>query len=162
MECCFINTPTTHNYVAAKAKVDTANALKIVSSCTHAVQCWFLLNYLLLNPENSEVMVIGTRAQVKAYPCGDNVNVAGTSLKLWNNVKSLEVTFDHELSFDKHVNLMCRDCNYNLWSLKHIQKYLTVDMANTTTFSVVGSRWDYCNSILYKITKTNIIKLQRV
>ena len=88
--------------------------------------------------------------------------VAGTLLKLRNNVKSLGVTFDHELSFDKHVNLVCRACNYHLWSLRHIRKYLTVNMANTIACSVVGSRLDYCNSILHKTTKANITKLQRV
>ena len=68
-DCCFTNTLTTHNSVAAKAKVDIADVLMIVSSCTHAVQSWSLLNDLLLNPDNSEVMVMGTRTQLKAYPC---------------------------------------------------------------------------------------------
>ena len=53
-------------------------------------------------------------------------------------------------------------CNYHLWSLRHIRKYLTVDMANTIACSVGGSRRDYCNSILHKATKANITKLQRV
>ena len=65
-------------------------------------------------------------------------------------------------SFDYHVNLVCQACNYHMWSLRHIQKFLTVDMANTIACSVVGSRLDYCNSILYKPTKANITKLQRV
>ena len=110
------------------------------------------------------MMVIGTRTQVKAYPCGDHVDVAGTLLNLRDNVKSLEVTFDCELSFDKRVNLVCRACKYNLWSLRYIQKYLThtVDVANTIACSVVGSRLDYCNSILYKTTKANLTKLQSV
>ena len=60
-------------YVAAKAKVNTADDLKTVSSCTHAVQSWFLLKDQFLNPDKSEVMVIGTRTQVKAYLCGDHV-----------------------------------------------------------------------------------------
>ena len=89
-------------------------------------------------------------------------DVACTLLKLRENVKSLGVTFDRKLSFDKHVNLVCRACNYHLWSLRHIRKYLTVDMANTIACSLVGSRLDYCNSILYKTTKANITKLQHV
>ena len=93
--------------VAAQVKVDTADAFKIVSSWTHTVQNWFRLNDLLLNPDKSEVMVIGAWTQVKAYPCGDHVDVAGTLLKLRDNVKSLGVTFDRELSFDKHVKLVC-------------------------------------------------------
>ena len=83
------NADDTQLYVAAKAKVDTADILKTVSSCTHAVQNWFLLNDVLLNVDKSEVIVIGTRTQVKAYPCGDHVDVAGTFLKLRDNVKSL-------------------------------------------------------------------------
>ena len=113
------------------------------------------------------------------------MDVAGTLLKFRNNVKSLEVTFDRQLSFDKHVNLVCRSynyvnlvcracnyvnlvcraCNYHLWSLRHIRNFLTVDMAlmaNTIACSMVGSSLDYCNSILYKTTKANITKLQRV
>ena len=99
------------------------------------------------------MMVIGTRNQIKAYPCSHHVDVAGTLLKLRDNVKSLGVTFDRELSFDKHVNLVRRACNYHLWSLRHIRKYLTVDMANTIACSVVGSRIDYCNSISTKQQK---------
>ena len=113
-----------------------------------SVQSWFLLNELLLYPDKSEVMVIGTRTEVKAYPCGDHLDVAGTLLKLRDNINSLGVTFDRKLSFDKHVSLVCRACNYHLWSLRHIPKYLTVDMANTIACSVVGSHLDYCNSIL--------------
>ena len=101
-------------------------------------------------------MVIGTRLRSKPI----HVDVAGTLLKLRNNVKSLRVTFNRELSFDKHVNLVSRACNYHLWSLRDIQKYLTVDMTNTIACSVVGSCLDYCNSILYKTTKINITKLQ--
>ena len=70
------------------------------------------------------------------------MDVAGTSLKLRDNVKSLGVTFDRELSFDKHVNLVYRACNYHLWSLRHIRKFLTVDIANTVACGVVGSLLD--------------------
>ena len=41
--------------------------------------------------------------------------------------------------------------------MRHIRKYITVGVVNTITCSVVDSRLDYCNSILYKITKTNQI-----
>ena len=100
----------TQFYVAAKAKVDIADALEIVSSCTNIVQYWFLLNDLkLLFLDKPDAMVIGTRIPVKAYPCDDHVDVAGISLKLMVNVKFPGVTSDRELSFGVHVNLMCRD-----------------------------------------------------
>ena len=60
------------------------------------------------------MMVIGTQTQVKACPCGDNADVDGSLLKLRDNAKSLGVTFDQELYFDRHVNLVCLAYNYHL------------------------------------------------
>ena len=91
-------------------------------------------------------------------PCG----YCWYSVKAQGQCKVSRSYMDRELSFDKHVNLVCRACNYHLWSLRHIQKYLTVVMANTIACSVVDSRLYYCNSILYITTKANITKLQRV
>ena len=45
-----------------------------------------VLNDLLLNANKSGVIVIGIRTQVKAYSCGDHVDVDGTLLKLRDNV----------------------------------------------------------------------------
>ena len=70
---------------------------------------------------------------------------------------SLGVTFDHELSCVPGLY-----CNYHLWSLRHMRKFHSVDMANTIACRVIGSRLDYCNSILYKTTKANITELQCV
>ena len=58
--------------------------------------------------------------------------------------------------------LLCQPCNYHLWSLRHIQKFLTVDIANTITCSMVGFHLDYCNYIFNKTTKANKIELERV
>ena len=58
--------------------------------------------------------------------------------------------------------VLCAGLGTIMWLLRHIRKYLAVDMANTIACSVVGFRLDYCNSILYKTTKATITKLQRV
>ena len=51
--------------------------------------------------------------------------------------------------------ILCQACNYHLWSLRH-REFITVDIANTITCSMVDSRFNYCHSILYKTTKAII------
>jgi hypothetical protein len=44
----------------------------------------------------------------------------------------------------------------------HIRHLIDRDTAVTLACSIVASRLDYCNSVLYGVTDANIVKLQRV
>jgi len=46
--------------------------------------------------------------------------------------------------------------------LRHIRPLLTLNTAKTIAASIVGSRLDYCNSVLYGMSQTNIDRLQHV
>jgi len=48
------------------------------------------------------------------------------------------------------------------WSLRHIRSAITDDMAKSVASSLVCSRLDYANSLLYGTTQKNINRLQRV
>jgi len=70
-------------------------------------------------------------------------------------------TLDSTLSFDKHVNVT-RCCHYHILALRHIWPLLTLDTAKAMVVATVGSRLDYCNSVLYGMSQVNINRLQRV
>jgi len=59
------------------------------------------------------------------------------------------------LSFDKHVSNVVRACNFHIRALRHIRPLLTLEAAKTVAVSIVGSRLDYCNSLLYGTTGRN-------
>ena len=52
-------------------------------------------------------------------------------------------------------------CNYHTRALRHIRHYLSLPVAQTLACSIVGSRLDYCNSVLFGAPKASIAKLQR-
>ena len=79
-----------------------------------------------------------------------------------SEAKNLGVIFDSEHSFDKHIASVCRACYYHLRDLRRIRKYLSTDTAIMVANAMVSSRLDYCNSLLYGVSKFNIAKLQRV
>ena len=47
-------------------------------------------------------------------------------------------------------------------ALWRIRKFVTLDDSKNIAAAVVGSRLDYCNSLLYGVSEANLNKLQRV
>ena len=77
-------------------------------------------------------------------------------------LKSLEVTLDQTLSFDQHVKEIVKASNFHMTAFRHIRPVLDRSVANIIACSIVISRLDYCNSLLYGTSGANIAKLQRV
>ena len=90
------------------------------------------------------------------------VNVSDVALPILSKVKSLGVTLDSQLSFKSHVNAVSRACHYHIWALRHIRHLLTQDVAHTLARSIVMSKLDYCNAVLYESPKSSVAVLQRV
>src|SRR5258708_6385613 len=55
-----------------------------------------------------------------------------------------------------------RGCNFHIRALRHIRPCLTASSAATLVCSIVGSRIDYCNSVLHGTSGHNLDRLQRV
>ena len=77
------------------------------------------------------------------------------------------MTIASALSFDDHITDVVRACNFHIRALRRIRTYLLTyrtyrDAANTVACSMVSSRLDYCNAVLYGVTGHNISLLQRV
>ena len=74
----------------------------------------------------------------------------------------LGVIFDSGNTFSNHITNMCRACYYHLKDLRRIRKFLSVETAALLANSMISSRLDYCNSLLYGISKYNVAKLQKI
>ena len=62
----------------------------------------------------------------------------------------------------QHVQNVCRTSQHHTRALRHIRSALTADMARTVACALVNSRLDYANAVLYKTSRANISKLQRI
>jgi len=91
-----------------------------------------------------------------------SISIAGEGIQPSKKLKLLGVTFDASLNFNDHVTNTCRSVNFQLKALKHIRKYLDQKTANIVACSIVGSRLDYCNSLMAGITCYNMKRLQRL
>src|SRR5208282_3185577 len=83
-----------------------------IQQCTNDIHRWYAENGMMLNPTKSEIIAVGTRAQVEVASASRAVDVAGTRVPFSDRVKLLGVTIDSTLSFDRHVSSVVRSCNY--------------------------------------------------
>jgi hypothetical protein len=140
---------------------DTKAGLTKLAECTAAVKQWYLANGLLLNEGKSEVFIAGTSYQLQAASAITSVSVAGASLPVSESLKTLGVVIDRRLTFSSHVASVVKSCNYHAQAIRHIRPILTTELAQTLTCSVISSRLDYCNSLLYGAPAEVVGKLQR-
>ena len=139
---------------------DVRHSLSILDRCSCAVHDWFTHNGLSLNPTKSEILFMGTRQQVDKVSCSE-VEVLGCKIVPRDDIKSLGVRLDKNLTFNKHVDETCKSIHYHSRALRHIRGNLNVDTAKTIACAIGSSRLDYCNGIMQGISGTNMIKLQR-
>ena len=134
--------------------------MTLTTNCSAAVRSWFLRNHLQLHAEKSEAVIFGTAHQLRSAATIRAVEVAGSRLQVAPKLKSLGVTIDSRLRFDCHAKDVAMACNYHTRALRHVRSLLCDDLAQTVACSIVASRFDYCNAMLYGAPAT-IDVLQR-
>ena len=75
--------------------------------------------------------------------------------------RNIGVLFDSTCCLNDHVNTICQNINYQLYSIGKIRKYLDKPTTEKMINSAVTSRLDYCNSPLYGINGYLVSQLQR-
>ena len=66
------------------------------------------------------------------------------------------------MSFDKQVSETCTACYFHIRALRYIRASLSAEASKTIAAAIVGSRLDFCNSLLAGTSASNLTRLQRV
>ena len=129
--------------------------------CLNSVNDWFLFNDLLLNPDKSQCLIVGTRHQVRSC-INQSFDICGVAVPCTDSVKLLGVTIDNTLDFERHISDVCSATSYYVRALRHIRKHIDLKTAATIASTLIASKLDYCNAILAGVTNHNVSRLQRI
>ena len=100
-------------------------------------------------PGKSEVILLGTAVQLRSAADITTIDIARSPLPVTLKLKSLGVIIDSHLRFDVYVREVVKACNHHIRALRHVRHVLSDETAQMIACSIVASRLDYCNAILY-------------
>jgi len=93
-------------FLAIKASSISADLAKLESLFPGGQR--FAVNNLMLKADKSDLMLIGTSAQLRA---ADHISEILVNLKPVAVIKSLGVILDIRLTFAPHFTVVCKACN---------------------------------------------------
>jgi len=74
--------------------------------------------------EKTETVVLSTLARQRVAERIDTIDTGSVHIKTSDCVKSLGASIDCTLSFNQHVNNVCKSAYYHVKALRHIRKLL--------------------------------------
>ena len=138
------------------ASGDSAAALSGWQTCLASIHSWMSTIKLKLNPDKTEFLLIENEWQQSKF-----LSLFPTELLVIQTYPAKSagnhgVMFDINVTFHWYISAVCSSCFYHMWDLQHIHRHLDLDSATT----LVSSRLDCCNALLYGIVDTDLSKLQ--
>jgi hypothetical protein len=137
---------------------DEVTTTKCIQVATAEIHDWMTANYLKLNEDKTEVVVIHKE---KDCPI-TSVTIGNTPIATSTEAKNLGVILDSAMSMESHINSVCRNGTYEIRNIGKIRKYLNDKSAAALIHAFVTSKLDYCNSLYHGLPKKLLCKLQRV
>ena len=104
--------------------------------------------HLMLNPNKSEVMFVGSPILLSKSNLPTEVIFDGATLSVTSKLKIIGVTLDSRLNFTHFVSQVIQASNFHLYAIRQARKFLPFDTAVALIISLVLSRIDYYNYFL--------------
>ena len=134
--------------------------MTLLSDCFKDIKTWMTQNFLKLNDDKTEIMILKSQHSPKEPPtvfCLDNSNITSKG-----DAKNLGFLFNSNLTLDMHINNVTRTCYMNLRNLGRIGSKLTQSIKIQLVHSCVHSFLDNYNAVFGSLSESNLKKLQKV
>ena len=116
---------------------------------------------LKLNDDKTEILIIRPKS-AHQYHLPESVRIGNTNVTPNTHARHLGVTFDCNMSLERHVTNISRTAYYHLHSIGRIRRYLDQGHTKQLVHALVISRIHCCNSLLTGLSVAVVEKLQRV
>ena len=119
-------------------------------------------NMIKLNDDKTEFIVFASRYNQHLYSDVSMI-IGNTTVVCEPQVKNLGVIFDQVMSMlRQHVTYTSRTARFHLRNISRIRRYIPEESCKLVVQSLVTSRLDYSNGLLYGIPKSTVSILQSV
>ena len=153
-------TDDTQLYVTFKSNnSDDLIAAKLkIEECVCQLDEWLTMNKLNLNSDKTEILMFSARH--RPGPSLTSIYVCDDVIDLSTKAKNIGVIIDSNVAMEPQVSSICKSGFYYLRKISKIRKYLKC--AEILVHTLVPSRLDYANALLYGISNTSLERIQKV
>ena len=136
-------------------------SLRRIEQCLNDIRAWMGDNQLKVNDDKTVALVLSSRNN-RANHNITVIKIGDCDITPSPTGRNIGVIFDTEMSMVSHVKHVCCISYYHLRNIASIRSCLTQKAAVRLVYSLVISRIDYANCLLYDLPQCLISKLQRV
>ena len=137
-------------------------SLGILTKCLQDVSSWMSSKKLKRNPDKTDFLLIGSKVLREKISKCFPTRLLAQEVTPSPSARNLGIVFDSALNFRSHISGRYRACYYHIRDMRRIRRFLTPSVAKTIATSLIGSKLNYCSSVLFNVTEKEISKLQGV
>ena len=124
------------------------------------IKPWMSTNMLRLNDNKTEIMAVGgPRRNLMELK---SLTVGNEEVDVTKCVRLLGVDSDSDLTLKKHVRNVAKKCFYTLKNMFKIRRCINETAAKAMVHTMITSKLDYCNAILYGLSESTLKHFTRV
>lgn len=136
------------------------NVGDLVSECNNTLSTlstWSSLNELKINPTKTKIVIFHARS--KTVQLLNPISYEGQNIAVVDEHKILGVTFSSHLSWNSHVEELCRRLSSTTGALSRCQRLLPTKVKLQIYYALFASHLNYCNLVWITTTKQNLNKI---
>jgi len=134
--------------------LDFDSSISHLQDALQHISSWMTANLLTLNSSKTEFLLIGLKTQL--------AKIHNSSLDTSHSAQNLSFICDKQITFADQITALSKACYYHIRQLRCIRPYLDSSTACTIATSIIHSKLDYCNSLYYKLPKSQLSRLQQI
>ena len=120
--CHHLYADDTQNNNLSLSKTDPEMSLSLVQQCLQNVSDWMIASQLKLNPDKTEFILIGTKAQRDKFKKYFPTKLLDQDVAPTDLARNLGIEFDKDFNFKKHISKVCRSCYYHIRDLRRLRR----------------------------------------
>ena len=125
---------------------------------------WSIHHGLQINPTKSQAIIIGSRQNLSHIDKSaiSALSINGSTIPFSNTVKNLGIILNSTLTWENHINSVCKRAYASLHPLHRLKHFLPRTVKERLTQTLVLSHLDYCDVVYDDCNSTLSHKLQRI
>ena len=117
----------------------------------YSVAQWCCENHVLINPDKTKLLFLGTRQMLSRLPEDPGVVFLGKTLKPTDSAKILGVFLDPHLTYDHHISCVVSSCIAKRCQINRVKRSFDKETLELLITSLVSRKFDHVTPLLREL-----------